>query len=350
MVCGWVVQPLRTTVLAALAQRVVDGAGIGEFPHQRGARLAVDALEAHMQADVPVADAVGRIALKWRPQPSPDRAVLLSSGRAPRREHRRRRIAKRVTALPHRGDPVLAALREQFLDHLLADEAAPQRIGSQRDETAAASTQDLANDKSRGLRDLVDPHAGLSTLSYHLDVDLGAHPLDAALPNIDVPGVQGHYQEVREATSRDGLTLRDLGKRYGSRYEGDFVGTPGRVADGMERWFREGACDGFTVSVPYQPGGFEDFVRLVVPELQRRGLFRSEYEGASLRDNLGLQRPASGAWQARAPQAKIRETVRNILETVRSRGGFCAGSQPSKQGEIEESAPWGGRSGSPPRG
>ncbi|BEP89824.1 hypothetical protein GmRootV77_48980 [Variovorax sp. V77] len=105
---------------------------------------------------------------------------------------------------------------------------------------------------------------------------------------------------MREATERDKLTLRDLGKRYGSRYEGDLIGTPDKVADGMERWFREGACDGFMISAPYQPGGFEDFVRLVVPELQRRGLYRTAYEGATLRENLGLERPAAGAWKERA--------------------------------------------------
>ena len=154
-----------------------------------------------------------------------------------------------------------------------------------------ADTATLAREKAQVLHDLVDPRAGLSTLSYHLDVDLGAYDLDASLPDINVPGVQGHYQEVREATDRDGLTLRDLGKRYGSRYEGGLIGDPVEVADGLEAWFREGACDGFMVSAPYQPGGFEDFVRLVVPELQRRGLFRTEYSGASLRENLGLARP-----------------------------------------------------------
>ena len=71
-----------------------------------------------------------------------------------------------------------------------------------------------------------------------------------------------------------------------------------RVADGLEHCFREGAADGFTVSAPYQPGGFEAFVVLVVPELQKRGLYRTQYEGTTLRDNLGLARPRSGAWRA----------------------------------------------------
>ncbi len=161
-------------------------------------------------------------------------------------------------------------------------------------------TEAIAREKSQALRDLVEPVAGLSTLAYHLDVDLGEYSLDAPLPDIDVPGVKGHYDEVREATERDQLTLRDLGKRYGSRYEGDFVGTAERVADGLERWFRGGACDGFMISAPYQPGGFEDFVRQVVPLLQQRGLFRTAYEGPTLRDNLGLKRPASGEWRERA--------------------------------------------------
>lgn len=158
-------------------------------------------------------------------------------------------------------------------------------------------THALAQEKARVLRDLVEPVAGLSTLSYHLDVDLGQYPLDAALPDIDVPGVKGHYDEVREATDRDQLTLKELGRRYGSRYEGDFVGTATQVVDGLEHWFREGAADGFMVAAPHQPGGFEEFVRLAVPELQRRGLFRSHYGGQTLRDHLGLQRPAAGGWR-----------------------------------------------------
>jgi len=161
-------------------------------------------------------------------------------------------------------------------------------------------TEALAREKARVLHGLVEPVAGLSTLSYHLDVDLGRYPLDAPLPDIDVPGVKGHYDEVREATDRDGITLGELGRRYGNRYEGNLVGTPEHVADGLEHWFRGGACDGFMIAAPWQPGGFEDFTRLVVPLLQKRGLFRTAYEGTTLRDHLGLARPAQGDWQARA--------------------------------------------------
>jgi hypothetical protein len=76
-----------------------------------------------------------------------------------------------------------------------------------------------------------------------------------------------------------------------------FVGTPGEVADGLEEWFTQDACDGFVLAATHMPGAYEDFVRLVVPELQRRGLHQREYAGTTLRDNLGLPRPAPGAWR-----------------------------------------------------
>jgi hypothetical protein len=68
----------------------------------------------------------------------------------------------------------------------------------------------------------------------------------------------------------------------------------------MEEWFTAGACDGFTVGAVYQPGAFAEFVEAVVPELQRRGLYRTSYEGTTLRDRLGLEQPERGAWRKRA--------------------------------------------------
>ena len=76
-----------------------------------------------------------------------------------------------------------------------------------------------------------------------------------------------------------------------------FVGTPKDVADGLEEWFTGRACDGFVVAATHLPGGYEDFVRLVVPELQRRGLHQKDYKGPTLRDNLGLARSEIGDWK-----------------------------------------------------
>ncbi|MGC7402932.1 LLM class flavin-dependent oxidoreductase [Pandoraea pneumonica] len=153
-------------------------------------------------------------------------------------------------------------------------------------------TDAIARDKQALLDDLCDPEAGLSTLSYQLDIDLSPFPQDGVLPDLEVGGVQGHYKEVAELTRKQGLSLREIGKRYGIGPLRDFNGSGAAVANTMQQWFDARACDGFMVQMPYLPGGVEDFVRLVVPELQARGSFRAEYGGETLRDHLGLARPA----------------------------------------------------------
>ena len=158
-----------------------------------------------------------------------------------------------------------------------------------------ADTEKQAKTLCDELYGLADPTAGLSTLSYHLGVDLSHFPQDQVLPeNLDVPGVQGHYREVSELTRRSGLSLANLGRQYGAgRTTIGFTGTPESVADRMQEWFEAGACDGFMLQIPYFPGGVEDVVHRLVPELQRRGLFRTEYDGPTLRDSLGIARPAN---------------------------------------------------------
>jgi FMN-dependent oxidoreductase (nitrilotriacetate monooxygenase family) len=158
-----------------------------------------------------------------------------------------------------------------------------------------ANTENEAKALHDELYGLAHPEAGLSTLSYHLGVDLSLFPQDQVLPeNLNVPGVEGHYREVSELTRRSGLSLGELGQRYGAgRTTSGFTGTPGSVADRMQEWFEAGACDGFMLQIPYLPGGVEDVVHQLVPELQRRGLFRKEYGGSTLRDSLGLARPTN---------------------------------------------------------
>jgi FMN-dependent oxidoreductase (nitrilotriacetate monooxygenase family) len=155
-----------------------------------------------------------------------------------------------------------------------------------------AETRAQAEEQRALLESLAHPDAGLSTLSYHLDIDLSQYPQDEMLPEIDVPGVQGHYREVAELTRRSGIPLRELGRRYGAgRTASGFTGTAADVADRMAAWLEAGACDGFMIQTPWMPGGLDDFVRLAVPELQRRGLFRTAYDGTTLREHLGLVRP-----------------------------------------------------------
>ena len=96
-----------------------------------------------------------------------------------------------------------------------------------------------------------------------------------------------------ETARRENMTLRDLyNLTAAARGHWVLCGTPQRIADALEQWFVEGAADGFNILPPYFPGAFDDFVDLVVPELQRRGLFRRDYEGTTLRDHFGLPRVA----------------------------------------------------------
>jgi len=115
---------------------------------------------------------------------------------------------------------------------------------------------------------------------------------DGPLPPIpDSNASKSARDRVVELAKRENLTVRQLAQRVGGFSGLAFVGTPVTIADQMEEWFLTEACDGFNVMFPYLPGGLDDFVDRVVPELQRRGLFRREYEGKTLRENLGLPRP-----------------------------------------------------------
>jgi len=150
-----------------------------------------------------------------------------------------------------------------------------------------------AEEKRAALDRLAAAEAGLSTLSYHLGIDLSIYPQDEVLPLLDVPGVDGHYREVAELSHSAGLSLSEIGARYGRGSARVVVGSASDIADRIEAWFTAGAADGFMLQPAYLPGALEDFVRLVVPELRKRGLFRTEYEFPTLRGQLGIARPVA---------------------------------------------------------
>ena len=144
--------------------------------------------------------------------------------------------------------------------------------------------------RKRALLDsLVHYESAMASLSVALGTDASRFDPDEPLP--EVPETESSKSGRERAVAlarREGLTVRQLAQRLGGYGGLAMVGTPSTIADEMEAWFEAEACDGFNIMFPYLPGGLDDFVDLVVPELQRRGLFRREYEGRTLRENLGL--------------------------------------------------------------
>jgi FMN-dependent oxidoreductase (nitrilotriacetate monooxygenase family) len=158
-----------------------------------------------------------------------------------------------------------------------------------------APTRQEAQEKFQRLQDLIHPEIGVGLLSRRVEVDLSRYPVDGPVPEIEDDALRNSRSGIMfEAARREKLTIRQLYQRFAaSRGHLCVVGTPGDVADLMAQWFLEGCADGFNVMPPTFPGGLDDFVDLVIPELQRRGLFRDRYEGATLRENLGLKLPRS---------------------------------------------------------
>ncbi|GAA1914223.1 LLM class flavin-dependent oxidoreductase [Nocardioides lentus] len=158
-------------------------------------------------------------------------------------------------------------------------------------------TESIAREKQAVHHELADPISGLMTLSVHTNHDFSQHDLDSPVEDLEVSGTQGLFDVARRLSRRDSLTLRDIGRLYAQGVLlPQVVGTASQVADQLEESFLGGEADGFMLSCATSPGTFEDVVDQVVPELQRRGLFRTEYAGRTLREHLGLDAAGEPAY------------------------------------------------------
>jgi alkanesulfonate monooxygenase len=174
------------------------------------------------------------------------------------------------------------------------------RLGRNRDHlkvlpgalVVVGDTVEEAKAKRLHLDSLVHYDSAIASLSVGLGTDASKFDPDGPLPPIPESNASKSGRErLIELAEREGLTVRQLAQRVGGFAGLAFVGTPQTIADQMEEWLTTDACDGFNIMFPYLPMGLDDMVDRVVPELQRRGLFRKEYEGTTLRDHLGLPRP-----------------------------------------------------------
>lgn len=157
-------------------------------------------------------------------------------------------------------------------------------------------TEAEAREKYDQLQKLIHPKVGLALLSRHVGgFDLSAYPLDGPLPELpETNETRSRLKLVAALAARDNLTIRQTYQAIaGARGHWTILGTAQQIADHLENWFANDAADGFNIMPPYLPGGLDDFVEHVIPLLQRRGRFRTDYEGQTLRENLGLPRPAN---------------------------------------------------------
>ena len=237
----------------------------------------------------------GPLTLPRSPQGRP---VLLQAGSS----GRGRDFASRWAELIFTGDPGIDIARSHYKDQ-------KERIGERgRDPESVKmlpmaytvvgeSTAQAQEREQVFLHDLVHPMASLTLLSELMNHDFSGMELDAPITDElieSVSGIRGLVQNIRQHVGGDTVTLGDLAGHRATLLQGPrFVGTGAEVADQMEEWFSTDACDGFVIAATHCPGAYEDVVRMVVPELQRRGVFRDHYTGSTFRDHLGLARPAA---------------------------------------------------------
>ena len=236
------------------------------------------------------------------PRSPQGRPVLIQAGQS----GRGRRFAARWGELLFVIFPALAFARQAYRE--IKDEVA--RLGRDAELVRIApamycivgETRAMAEDKAAYIEKLAHPLDALVLLSEVLNYDFARKSLDEPFSDAELAGLTG-LQAIRDRVVRlsgkPNPTTRDFVQHSGRGTLAElprFVGTPKDVADGLEEWFAGGACDGFVLAATHIPGAYEDFARLVVPELQRRGLFHREYPGATLRENLGLPRPGRGEW------------------------------------------------------
>ena len=229
------------------------------------------------------------------PRSPQGRPVILQAGSS----GRGREFASRWAELIFTGDPGIEIARAHYADQKqrLAEAGRDPRsvkICPMAYTVVGASSAEAEEREQMLLNELVDPMASLTLLSELMNYDFSVHDLDDEVTDelvSSTTGIRGLVENLR-AHIGGTVRIRDLAGHRATLLQGPrFVGTGTQVADQMEEWFSGEACDGFVLAATHFPGAFEDVVRLVVPELQRRGLYRKQYTGSTLREHLGLAKP-----------------------------------------------------------
>jgi FMN-dependent oxidoreductase (nitrilotriacetate monooxygenase family) len=229
------------------------------------------------------------------------RPVIIQAGGSPPGQELSARSADLVFSVVN-GDKVSAkAAYDSLKQRVVRHGRAPHEVAILPgvmpiiDDTDEQARQQLAR-----LQSWLTPTNALTLVSARIGHDISGYPLDGPVPDFPrTEGGQAFSSVLLDMARREKMTLRDLyNVTAAARGHWVIYGTPQRIADTLEEWFTGGLADGFVVMPAYFPGAFDDFVDRVVPELQRRGLYRREYAGTTLRSHLGLERPGTLQRQA----------------------------------------------------
>lgn len=230
------------------------------------------------------------------PRSPQGRPVLIQAGSS----GRGRDFAARWAELIFTGDPGIEVARSHYKDQKdrIAEHGRDPESVKMLPMAYTVVGESRAHAEEREqlfLHELVHPMASLTLLSELMNHDFSGMALDAPITDElieSVSGIRGLVQNIKTHLGTETITLADLAGHRATLLQGPrFVGTGREVADQMQEWFDGGACDGFVIAATHSPGAYEDVVRLVVPELQRRRVFRDRYTGTTLREHLGLPRP-----------------------------------------------------------
>ena len=275
-------------VVAGLWDSFEDGA----FPRDKATGIFLDPAKGHILNHVGKYFRVrGPLNLPRSPQGRP---VIAQAGSS----EAGRRLASRVADLIFTAQSVLAE-GQAFYREIKQRAAGHGRAASDVKVlpgfmAIVGETDAEAERLYEALQELIDDVTAMRLLARLCgDLDIHAYPLDGPLPDLPPSNAAKARQEHLVAKARrENLTIRQVARYLGTSLGHQLVvGSPQRVADVMQEWLEAEACDGFTLMFPFYPKPLEDFVRLVVPELQRRGIYRTAYAGRTLRENLGVPQP-----------------------------------------------------------
>jgi FMN-dependent oxidoreductase (nitrilotriacetate monooxygenase family) len=214
--------------------------------------------------------------------------VLMQAGSSPRGREFAARWAEIIFTLQH-SIPDMQDFRQDI--HARMDKRGRRPEECQilvSVDPILGESRGMAEEKAAYLQELIDPELGLALISAHIGTDLSRYPLHQPLEEVEIAeGSRGSLDVILQGTRSSGLSLGEAAKRFAvSELCPQVIGTAADIADQLQAMFDSGGCDGFVLTPTTFPGCFEQFSRAVVPELQRRGLVRTRYDGKTLRENL----------------------------------------------------------------